>query len=115
MRHMTQCLRQFSQPASYNVRHYLLASGVKVVRAVDRGQRSGTGQRSLEIVGESMGLHHEDHFKRLKMLQDIDAIAADCSDLISRHGLDPETTRQAIAAMLQEQPLPLRGGTPSAS
>ena len=69
----------------------------------------------LEIVGESMGLHHEDHFKRLKMLQDIDAIAADCSDLISRHGLDPETTRQAIAAMLEEQPLPLRGGTPSAS
>jgi heterodisulfide reductase subunit D len=63
----------------------------------------------LEIVGESMGLHHEDHFKRLKMLQDIDAIAADCSDLISRHGLNPETTRQAIAAMLEEQPLPLRG------
>jgi hypothetical protein len=69
----------------------------------------------LEIVGGSMGLHHEDHFKRLKMLQDIDAIAADCSDLISRHGLDPETTRQAIAAMLEEQPLPLRGGTPSSS
>src|ERR1700719_2218930 len=69
----------------------------------------------LEIVGESMGLHHEDHFKRLKMLQDIDAIAADCSDLISRHGLDPETTRQAIAAMLEEQPLPLRGVTPSDS
>jgi Fe-S oxidoreductase len=63
----------------------------------------------LEIVGESMGLHHEDRFKRLKMLQDIDAVAADCSDLISRHGLDPETTRQAIAAMLEEQPLPLRG------
>jgi Fe-S oxidoreductase len=63
----------------------------------------------LEIVGESIGLHHEDRFKRLKMLQDIDAVAADCSDLISRHGLDPETTRQAIAAMLEEQPLPLRG------
>ena len=68
----------------------------------------------LEIVGESMGLHHEDHFKRLKMLQDIHAIAADCSDLISRHGLDPETTRQAIVAMLEEQPLPLRGVAPSA-
>ena len=24
----------------------------------------------LEIVGASMGLHHDDHFKRLKMLQD---------------------------------------------
>ena len=29
----------------------------------------------LEIVGDSMGLHHDDHFKRLKMLQDVDAIA----------------------------------------
>jgi Fe-S oxidoreductase len=63
----------------------------------------------LEIVGASMGLHHEDHFKRLKMLQDVDAIAADCRDLAERHGLDPATTRLAIAAMIEEQPLPLRG------
>jgi heterodisulfide reductase subunit D len=63
----------------------------------------------LEIVGESMGLRHDDRFKRLKMLQDIDAIAADCGDLIARHGLDIESTRAAIAAMLEEQPLPLRG------
>ena len=63
----------------------------------------------LEIVGDSMGLHHDDHFKRLKMLQDVDAIAADCQDLIAQHGLDAETTRQAIQAMLDEQPLPLRG------
>jgi Fe-S oxidoreductase len=64
----------------------------------------------LEIVGESMGLRHDDRFKRLKMLQDIDAIAADCGDLIARHGLDIESTRAAIAAMLEEQPLPLRSG-----
>ena len=64
----------------------------------------------LEIVGESMGLRHDDRFKQLKMLQDIDAIAADCGDLIARHGLDIESTRVAIAAMLEEQPLPLRGG-----
>jgi Fe-S oxidoreductase len=64
----------------------------------------------LEIVGESMGIHHEDHFKRLKMMQDVDAIAADCQDLVAQHGLDVETTRQAIQAMLEEQPLPLRGG-----
>ena len=63
----------------------------------------------LEIVGESMGLHHDDRFKRLKMMQDVDAIAADCRDLIAQHGLDVETTRQAIQAMLEEQPLPLRG------
>jgi heterodisulfide reductase subunit D len=67
----------------------------------------------LEIVGDSMGIHHEDHFKRLKMLQDVDAIAADCGDLIAQHGLDAETTRQAIQAMIDEQPLPLRGGANS--
>jgi len=65
----------------------------------------------LEIVGASMGLHRDDHFKRLKMLQDVDAIAADCQDLVAQHGLDPETTRQAIQAMLDEQPLPLRGAS----
>ena len=67
----------------------------------------------LEIVGASMGLHHDDQFKRLKLLQDADAIAADCEDLIAQHGLDRATTRLAIAAMLEEQPLPLRGGAPT--
>src|SRR5207344_2052728 len=56
----------------------------------------------LEIVGESMGIHHDDHFKRLKMLQDVDAIAADCRDLAAQHGLDTETTRAVIQAMLEE-------------
>ena len=65
----------------------------------------------LEVVGASMGINHEDQFKRLKMLQDVDAIAADCQDLVAQHGLDPETTRQAIQAMLDEQPLPLRGAS----
>jgi Fe-S oxidoreductase len=67
----------------------------------------------LEIVGASMGIHHEDHFKRLKMLQDVDAIAADCEDLAAQHGLDAKTTRQAIQAMLDEQPLALRGSAHS--
>jgi heterodisulfide reductase subunit D len=62
----------------------------------------------LEIVGASMGLHHDDHFKRLKMLQDVDAILGDCRDLVEQHGLDVEATRQAIKAMLDEQPVPLR-------
>jgi len=64
----------------------------------------------LEIVGESMGLHHADAFKRLKKLQDLDAIADECRDLVAAHGLDAATTRLAIQAMLDEQPLPLRGG-----
>ena len=63
----------------------------------------------LEIVGESMGLHYDDRFKRLKMMQDVEAIMADCQDLIAQHGLDMPTTRAAIQAMLDEQPLPLRG------
>jgi heterodisulfide reductase subunit D len=63
----------------------------------------------LEIVGASMGLHHDDHFKRLKLMQDVDAIAADCQDLVAQHGLDVDATRASIKAMLDEQPLPLRG------
>ncbi|MFL6797244.1 MAG: heterodisulfide reductase-related iron-sulfur binding cluster [Xanthobacteraceae bacterium] len=63
----------------------------------------------LEIVGASMGIHHDDQFKRLKLMQDADAIMQDCGDLITRHGLDATATRAAVAAMLEEQPLPLRG------
>jgi hypothetical protein len=63
-----------------------------------------------EIVGASMGRHYDDHFKRLKIMQDADAILADCRDLVTAHGLDTETTRLAIVAMLEEQPVPLRGG-----
>jgi hypothetical protein len=69
----------------------------------------------LEIVGESMGLHYDDRFKRLKLMQDVEAIAADCQDLISQHGLDMTTTRAAIKAMLDEQPLPLRGESTSST
>src|SRR5262249_55853461 len=69
----------------------------------------------LEIVGQSMGLHHDDDFKRLKLMQDVDAIAADCQDLIAQHGLDMTATRAAIQTMLDEQPLPLRSGGGSTS
>jgi heterodisulfide reductase subunit D len=62
-----------------------------------------------EVVGLSMGLSRDDHFKRLKMMQDADAILADCRDLVEAHGLDIEVTRAAIQAMLDEQPAPLRG------
>jgi hypothetical protein len=62
----------------------------------------------LEIVGASMGLQHADSYKRLKIMNDIEAIMTDCQDLMARHGLDPATTRAAIRSMLEEQPLPLR-------
>ena len=64
----------------------------------------------LEIVGESMGLHHDDQFKRLKIMQDADAIVADCQDLIAQHGLGrPRPRRFVIQVMLADQPLPLVG------
>jgi heterodisulfide reductase subunit D len=62
-----------------------------------------------EIVGASMGLHRDDDFKRLKIMQDADAILADCQDLVQRHGLNVDTARLAVEAMLAEQPAPLRG------
>src|SRR5581483_7058288 len=62
-----------------------------------------------EIVGLSMGLHRDDHYKRLKMMQDADAILADCRDLVEAHGLDVEATRAAIIAMLEKPLTPLRG------
>jgi hypothetical protein len=62
---------------------------------------------ALEIIGASMGLRHNDTYKRLKLKQDVDAILADCADLIARHRLDPTTARLAVEAMLADQPLPL--------
>ena len=65
----------------------------------------------LEVVGESMGLCHDDAFKRLKILQDAATIVADCKDLVALHGLDTEKAQAVVArAMLQEQPLALIGG-----
>ena len=64
----------------------------------------------LDIVGASMGLHHDDHFKRLKIMQDADAIVADCKDMIAAHRIDPALAREVVVkAMLADQPLPLRG------
>jgi Fe-S oxidoreductase len=62
----------------------------------------------LEIIGESIGLHQDDDYKRLKLMQDADAIVADCADLIEAHGLDRDMARAIIAkSMLGDQPLPL--------
>lgn len=62
----------------------------------------------LEVVGTSMGLHHSDEYKRLKLLQDVDAIADDCADLAREYSLDPITLRAVIADMLADQPVPIR-------
>jgi heterodisulfide reductase subunit D len=64
----------------------------------------------LELIGQSMGLSEQDNYKRLKVLQDADAILNDCDDLIAQHGLDPGVAREVvIKGMLADQPLPLGG------
>ena len=64
----------------------------------------------LEVIGESMGFSQEDHYKNLKIKQDVDAIIADSADLMKRHGVDLDTARKVIVnGMLSDQPLPLQG------
>ncbi|MGE0559111.1 MAG: heterodisulfide reductase-related iron-sulfur binding cluster [Burkholderiales bacterium] len=63
----------------------------------------------LELLGESMGMRRDDCFKRLKKMQDTDAILADVMDLVEKHGLDLEEVRAVIEKdLLGEQPLPLK-------
>jgi Fe-S oxidoreductase len=62
----------------------------------------------LELVGESMGLVRPDLFKRLKLMQDVDAILLDAAPTLQANGLDLEDARDVILRdMLGEQPLPL--------
>jgi heterodisulfide reductase subunit D len=64
----------------------------------------------LDIVGASMGLHQDDHYKSMKIKQDVDAIIGDAADLIKRHGVNLDTARAVIVnGMLGDQPLPLQG------
>jgi Fe-S oxidoreductase len=64
----------------------------------------------LEIVGASMGLHQDDHYKNLKIKQDVDAIISDSADLMKRHGVNLDTARKVVLnGMLGDQPLPLQG------
>jgi heterodisulfide reductase subunit D len=64
----------------------------------------------LELVGESMGLTRPDLFKRLKLMQDVDAVLADAAPMIETHGLDLDEARAVVLRdMLGEQPLPLMG------
>lgn len=52
----------------------------------------------MELIGEAMGIHIPDLYKRLKLMGDIDQIIADTADLIAAHGLDLDTVRDEIAA-----------------
>jgi Fe-S oxidoreductase len=50
----------------------------------------------MEILGEGLGLHAEDLYRRLKMIKDVDDIIVETSPLIAEHGLDLETVRDAL-------------------
>jgi heterodisulfide reductase subunit D len=64
----------------------------------------------LELVGSSMGLQRPDLFKRLKIMQDVDAILQDQAQLIETNGLDLDEAQDVILRdMLGEQPLALSG------
>jgi heterodisulfide reductase subunit D len=51
----------------------------------------------MELIGESMGIHIPDLYKRLRLIGDIDAVIADCADLIGAHRLDLDAVRDALA------------------
>jgi heterodisulfide reductase subunit D len=64
----------------------------------------------LEVVGESMGFRQDDHYKNLKIKQDVDAIISDAADLLKSHKVDLDTARKVIVnGMLGDQPLALQG------
>jgi heterodisulfide reductase subunit D len=51
----------------------------------------------MELIGESMGIDIPDLYKRLRLIDDIDAMIADSADLIAAHGLDLDTVRDVLA------------------
>jgi Fe-S oxidoreductase len=51
----------------------------------------------MELIGESMGIHIPDLYKRLRLMGDIDTIVADAADLIAAHRLDLDTVRDVLA------------------
>ena len=68
----------------------------------------------MELVGESMGFEHPDLFKRLKIMQDVDAIVRDSADMIEGYDMDLEDVRAIVLQnLLGEQPLPLARETAS--
>jgi heterodisulfide reductase subunit D len=63
----------------------------------------------MELVGESMGLTRPDLFKRLKLMQDVDAVLADATPLLQANQVDLDEARAVVLTdMLGEQALPLR-------
>jgi heterodisulfide reductase subunit D len=52
----------------------------------------------MELIGEAMGIHIPDVYKRLALMGDVDAILADTADTIAAHGMDIDMVRGVVAA-----------------
>ena len=50
----------------------------------------------MDLIGESLGLHRPDVFKKLQLMQDVDAILVEAENEILLHKLDPEEVRDVI-------------------
>lgn len=62
----------------------------------------------MDLIGESIGVEHDDLFKRLKAMHDVDAIVAEAADTIAEHGMTLDDARDAVMTfMLGEQMLPI--------
>lgn len=52
----------------------------------------------MDLLGESMGLKANDIYKRLKMMDEVEAMITDCADLIQSYGLDVNEARDVLLA-----------------
>ena len=52
----------------------------------------------MELIGEAMGIHIPDVYKRLSLMGDIDAVLADTAGMIAANGMDIETVREVVAS-----------------
>jgi Fe-S oxidoreductase len=52
----------------------------------------------MELIGESMGIHADDIYKRLKMMDDVEAMMGDVRELLRHYGLDENEARDVLLA-----------------
>jgi Fe-S oxidoreductase len=52
----------------------------------------------MELIGESMGIHTDDIYKRLKMMDDVEAMMNDVRGLIDHYDLDENEAREVLLA-----------------
>ncbi len=87
------------------------ASTTRVTASYARTSATGRSRSSISwnLSARAWVLRRPDLFKRLKLMQDVDAILAEAASMIETHHLDLDEARSVILSdMLGEQPLSLR-------